>query len=110
MLVRFATICDLCNARSAEYEQWPSCEVCIRDVCPSCRHKDCAEGGPVICNRCDPKDRPVRVHVLQYPSHILIDAVYVTLGAAEEGPFFCTPSGYCVFEDDLKRWWGGDLK
>ena len=105
MLVRFATICDLCNARSAEYKQWPSCEVCIRDVCPSCRHKDCAGvDDPVICNRCDPKHRPVRVHVLLYPSHTLIDATYVTLEAAEEEPFFRTLIGYCVFDNDLKRW------
>lgn len=39
-MVRFATTCDLCGKRSAEYTAWPSCENCIRDTCPECRLPD----------------------------------------------------------------------
>lgn len=35
-MVRFATLCDKCKARSAEYESWPTCKDCGEDVCPNC--------------------------------------------------------------------------
>lgn len=36
MMVRFATLCDTCKARSEEYSSWPSCQECQLDVCPKC--------------------------------------------------------------------------
>lgn len=35
-LVRFATLCDSCGARSEEYTGWPTCTDCGEDTCPSC--------------------------------------------------------------------------
>ncbi len=57
MMVRFATTCDACGARSEEYTAWPSCEDCQEDICPACAHHlvrdadvDCSE--LVQCLRC----------------------------------------------------------
>lgn len=36
MMVRFATLCDICHKRSEEFTSWPSCESCGSDVCPAC--------------------------------------------------------------------------
>jgi hypothetical protein len=36
MMVRFATLCDECEARSEEYTAWPTCRDCQRDICPAC--------------------------------------------------------------------------
>lgn len=35
--VKYATICDMpgCGVRSFEYETFPSCEECQRDLCPA---------------------------------------------------------------------------
>jgi len=35
-LVKFATICDVpdCGSRSPEYQAWPCCSECLRDLCP----------------------------------------------------------------------------
>ena len=41
MMVRFATTCDFaidgrtCDKRSDEYEAWPTCRVCLNDICPT---------------------------------------------------------------------------
>lgn len=35
-IVRFAMLCDLCEARSEEYTSWARCRVCLCDCCPSC--------------------------------------------------------------------------
>lgn len=35
-MVRFATLCDKCGARSEEYSSWPWCKDCMRDICPAC--------------------------------------------------------------------------
>lgn len=35
-MVRFATTCDRCTARSEEYSAWASCRACLEDICPSC--------------------------------------------------------------------------
>jgi hypothetical protein len=36
MIVRFATLCDNCGARSGEYTAWPECAECAADLCPAC--------------------------------------------------------------------------
>jgi hypothetical protein len=36
MIVRFASVCDACQARSPEYTAWASCRECGADVCPAC--------------------------------------------------------------------------
>lgn len=36
-MVKFATTCDHCAARSAEYEAWPTCRTCKLDVCGACQ-------------------------------------------------------------------------
>ena len=43
MMVRFATKCDTCGARSEEYTAWPTCRECDNDACP-----DCSEPGTMI--------------------------------------------------------------
>jgi hypothetical protein len=43
MMVRFATLCDTCQARSEEYTCWPTCRECDQHVCE--RHQ--AEGSVV---------------------------------------------------------------
>lgn len=43
MMVRFATTCDRCEARSEEYTAWPSCRECLADIC-----YDCAEHGSLL--------------------------------------------------------------
>jgi hypothetical protein len=35
-MVRFATLCDCCGARSEEYSAWPECAECMEDLCPNC--------------------------------------------------------------------------
>lgn len=42
-MVRFATTCDRCQARSDEYTAWPSCRECLDDICP-----DCAAPGTLV--------------------------------------------------------------
>jgi hypothetical protein len=39
-LVKFASICDACGNRSAEYEAYPSCRECGHDICLECQSKD----------------------------------------------------------------------
>jgi hypothetical protein len=36
-MVRFATLCDVCEARSEEYTAFPWCRECGDDVCPEHR-------------------------------------------------------------------------
>lgn len=33
--VKYATTCDICGERSAEYASHPTCCECLRDVCPA---------------------------------------------------------------------------
>ena len=40
MIVRFATTCDMCGARSEEYTAHPSCRECLRDICRLCAEPD----------------------------------------------------------------------
>lgn len=35
-MVRFATTCDRCTARSREYTAWPHCRECLEDICLTC--------------------------------------------------------------------------
>ncbi len=35
-IVKFATLCDRCGARSDEYTPWATCRECLCDVCPKC--------------------------------------------------------------------------
>lgn len=58
MMVKFATTCDRCGARSPEYDVWPSCAECGEDLCPRCSKIEdeiCCGECPVkhqICERC----------------------------------------------------------
>ncbi len=36
MIVRYASLCDICGKRSEEYTHWPNCRECDRDICPGC--------------------------------------------------------------------------
>lgn len=36
MMVRFASTCDRCQARSDEYTAWPHCTACMDDICYGC--------------------------------------------------------------------------
>jgi len=53
--VRFATICDHCNSKGAEYSAHTvTCRECLDDVCAKCTANyepdpEC----PNVCNRCD---------------------------------------------------------
>lgn len=57
-LVRFAATCDRCQARSAEYEAWPTCRECLDHICPTCsvpesdREREDDEGGVYVTNIC----------------------------------------------------------
>jgi len=53
-VVRFSTICDECGKRGPEYQAFPHCRECGRDVCPACRSLDWddPEKGTAICNGC----------------------------------------------------------
>lgn len=55
MMVRFATLCDRCKARSEEYTEWPSCKECMEHICPKCdvpneRTED--ERNETLCKQC----------------------------------------------------------
>ncbi len=58
MMVRFATTCDRCKARSDEYTAWPSCRECGDDICPGCAvdgtldYGDGERGDRVLCRQC----------------------------------------------------------
>lgn len=57
-LVRFAMLCDFCEARSEEYSSWPRCRLCLCDCCPSCAQPgtyfeaDLDSPESVICKLC----------------------------------------------------------
>lgn len=57
-MVRFATTCDRCTARSEEYTAWPSCRECLDDICDACAqagtlHEGDGEGpDTVLCAAC----------------------------------------------------------
>ena len=55
-IVRFASLCDICGQRSAEYEVWPTCRQCGQDVCPVCTSpgsfEDCDDHWTAICVEC----------------------------------------------------------
>lgn len=55
MLVRFATLCDHCGKRSAEYAHFAVCRECLEDICPDCdvpseRSED--ETNKTLCRKC----------------------------------------------------------
>lgn len=66
-IVRFASICDLCGSRSAEYSAFPSCGECAADICPKCTVTATLdeESGKALCINCDeePECCCVRVDV-----------------------------------------------
>ena len=55
-LVKFACTCDIpgCGARSSEYEAWPECAECGRDICPVHQVKDTLdeEKNSAVCHDC----------------------------------------------------------
>jgi hypothetical protein len=61
MMVRFATKCDRCGARSEEYTAWPHCEFCGEDLCLACEAKGHCDVTPALvfhgkgceCDGCD---------------------------------------------------------
>lgn len=55
MYVMFATKCDTCGKRSAEYSTWPTCSECMEHACPTCdipakRTED--ERDETLCKKC----------------------------------------------------------
>lgn len=58
MIVKFATTCDNCAARSDEYTAWPSCRECAEYTCPACRvvgsetEADVDEPETCLCKAC----------------------------------------------------------
>lgn len=58
MMVRFATLCDTCGKRSAEWEQWPRCRACDEHACidhqtPLTLHEaDLDSPATCLCYRC----------------------------------------------------------
>ncbi len=58
MMVRFATTCDHCQARSEEYTAWPSCRECMEDTCYTCAAQgtlieaDLDQPETVLCQSC----------------------------------------------------------
>lgn len=57
-MVRFATICDRCGARSEEYTAFAMCRECLDDICPNCTQRGSESGGDGepdygLCFRCD---------------------------------------------------------
>lgn len=58
MLVCFATLCDLCAARSPEYTSWPTCRECGRDTCLACARLHTLHDNDgrqtVVCVDCGP--------------------------------------------------------
>lgn len=53
-LVRFASLCDVCDSRSPEYQGWLMCRECLLDICPDCMEpgSDDGESGRCLCRRC----------------------------------------------------------
>lgn len=64
-VVRFATLCDTCGARSAEYTSWPACDDCLADTCPACqepgsyRETDGATAESCRCRSCAAQEQDV---------------------------------------------------
>ena len=64
-VVRFATVCDCCGARSEEYTSWPTCDLCGEDVCPKCSINPSEdERNLATCCRCLALTTPCRCQVL----------------------------------------------
>jgi hypothetical protein len=63
-IVRFATLCDHCGAKSNEYVAWPSCCECLEDVCPACYVADSLleESNRVLCATCVGLSRRMSEH------------------------------------------------
>lgn len=57
MIVKFATLCDTCKARSPEYTSWARCLECGEDVCPECMIPESVKEGEgetlCFCKRCN---------------------------------------------------------
>jgi hypothetical protein len=53
-MVRFAMLCDRCGARSEEYVPWPSCQLCMDDVCHHCIVHGSLneESNKALCTKC----------------------------------------------------------
>lgn len=66
-IVQFASICDICDARSEEYSKFPSCRDCGADVCelhvvPQSLDE---ERGKCLCTMCD-RVESYTMHVAHY--------------------------------------------
>lgn len=52
-MIKFATLCDKCEARSEEYTTWPTCRECMDDVCPKCSSEPTEdERHQALCHEC----------------------------------------------------------
>lgn len=60
MVVKFADICDGCEAQSDDYTAWPTCRECLVSVCPDCSAPGTlvSDDGreSVICRPCTVRD------------------------------------------------------
>jgi hypothetical protein len=52
MLVKFASVCDRCGRRGAEYSNLPLCYDCFEHVCAECDPEFESDLGPIYCSRC----------------------------------------------------------
>lgn len=56
VMVRFASTCDKCGRRSAEYTTWATCKECLEDVCPNCAQPNTERDNDgrqtVLCKSC----------------------------------------------------------
>ncbi len=63
-LVKFACICDKCDARGPEYTMFPHCRECGDQVCPACDiegERD-EETGKTLCKSCAPEEFSCPIH------------------------------------------------
>lgn len=89
MIVKFATLCDSCGLRSKEYESWPTCRACDKDICHRCGFDtDENEGrGETTCKLCYAQS-----HGIAWPGG------YALLNLMKDGGILCSD---CVNKDEV---------
>lgn len=69
-MVRFATLCVRCSARSEEYTSWPECRDCQEHICPKCdieSERTGDEWNLTLCVECRAlQPRPVTIPKLTF--------------------------------------------
>ena len=64
MMIKFATVCDTCRARSEEYAAWPACRSCGAHCCPeharATTEADAGSPETCLCPECPIKPRAMQ--------------------------------------------------